>query len=66
MFMQDSTRLMDSFTLSSEDAMQEDQGAPFKCECYELPKATGTKMQPQDIPEDRDKRHDFMRQVPLS
>jgi hypothetical protein len=33
MFMQDITRLMDSFTLSSEDAMQEDQGA---CRCLNL------------------------------
>jgi hypothetical protein len=32
MFMQEITRLMDKFALSSEDAMQENQGASFMCE----------------------------------
>jgi hypothetical protein len=63
MFMQEIMRLMDKFASSSEDAMQEDQGTPFVCK-YKmnlLPKVERTKMQLQDIPEDRDRRPKLMR-----
>ena len=66
--MQEITSLMDKFASSSEGVKQEDQGAPFVCE-YKmnlLPKVARTKMQPQDIPEDQDKRPEFTRQDPLS
>jgi hypothetical protein len=66
MFMQEIVHLMDKFASSSECAMQEDQGAPFVCE-YKmnlLPKVARTKMQWKDIPEDQDKRPEFMRQDP--
>jgi hypothetical protein len=47
MFMQEIMRLMDKFASSLEDAIQEDQGAPFMCK-YKmnlLQKVAWTKMQ---------------------
>jgi hypothetical protein len=64
--MQEIMHLMDKFASSSEGAMQENQGALFVCK-YKmnlLPKVARNKIQGQDIPEDQDKRPEFMREDP--
>jgi hypothetical protein len=50
------------------NAMWEDQGTPFKCKhkVNMLPNVARTKVQYQDIPEDRHKRQKLMQRDPLS